>query len=835
MAQPQIVPQQDLMLKVAGLHTLPNSLSSVPEGALTIADNIVIDRDNCAEVRRGRDFYGTQLTTGTSLIQNIYQYKKTLLTRYNNTLAYDSNGLGTWVNYSGTFANPDTNYTCQSAQANSNFYITTASGVLKLDSVTATPTTAGVVRALGGSLALTGGSGFLANNGQVLYRIAWTHTDANNNVVIGAPSEQLTIGNSSGGSRNVNVTFVIPQGIDTTYTYRIYRSKQTTSLSIPPDDDTFLTFEATPTSGELIAGVITVTDITDESLLSTPLYTNPSLEGILLSNYQPPFAKVINTFKQSVFYCNTINKQSINLQLLAVGGASGLQINDTITIDGVVYVAKGAENTATGEFLLDTSGTPGENIESTTRSLINVINLYASNTSVYGYYTSGFTDTPGKFQVQRRDNNTTAFYITSSRDVWTPELPTSGTTVSSSNSIAANGASFSKSQQPEAVPIGYQIKMGSADEPITQALPLRDALIIFKTDGNYRITGTGPSDFQSLLFDSSAILNFPNTAVVLNNLIYAFTTQGVVEIDGNDVKIISRPIEKELFALASLPNFNLSFAIAYESDRKYILFVPNDQADQSPTLAYVYNVITDTWTNWTMGDISAGLVKAANDKLYTAQGTQPTAYLFEERKSNTKADYADEQYIVNITAYNHFILTVDDTTNISEGDLIYQLTAQSKVVQVINSTTLEVENDYVWEIGPASVIKPIGWEMQWVPQSAGNPGFVKTFRDVIFFTRDSTYETVTAGFATNFTQEGSTYDIDLHPVTSDGGWGDAPWGDTPWGDAGGAGQQALRTWTPLECRKANWLLVKLSGNEVYQSFGLEGLSINLEQISPRFR
>ena len=46
---------QELKLKIRGLYTHPNDLSEVPDGALAIADNIVIDEESVAASRRGFD------------------------------------------------------------------------------------------------------------------------------------------------------------------------------------------------------------------------------------------------------------------------------------------------------------------------------------------------------------------------------------------------------------------------------------------------------------------------------------------------------------------------------------------------------------------------------------------------------------------------------------------------------------------------------------------------------------------------------------------------------------------------------------------------------------
>ena len=47
---------QELTQRIAGLWTFPSDLTGAPEGSLAIADNIVIDRDNDAEPRRGFDY-----------------------------------------------------------------------------------------------------------------------------------------------------------------------------------------------------------------------------------------------------------------------------------------------------------------------------------------------------------------------------------------------------------------------------------------------------------------------------------------------------------------------------------------------------------------------------------------------------------------------------------------------------------------------------------------------------------------------------------------------------------------------------------------------------------
>jgi hypothetical protein len=91
------------MLRVRGLHTFSSYLSAIPEGALLQADNVVIDKDNVIEPRRGFTQYGTIGTIGTDIAKQLLIYKDRSLAHYNSTIAWD-NGSGTFTDYVATFS-----------------------------------------------------------------------------------------------------------------------------------------------------------------------------------------------------------------------------------------------------------------------------------------------------------------------------------------------------------------------------------------------------------------------------------------------------------------------------------------------------------------------------------------------------------------------------------------------------------------------------------------------------------------------------------------------------------------------------------------------------------
>jgi hypothetical protein len=86
-----------IRLKIAGLQTTANSLGSVPEGALVEASNIVIDKNDVVESRRGFKLYGS--LTASSIEQGL-NYKDIVLRHFGTSLEYDSSVTpGTFTKY----------------------------------------------------------------------------------------------------------------------------------------------------------------------------------------------------------------------------------------------------------------------------------------------------------------------------------------------------------------------------------------------------------------------------------------------------------------------------------------------------------------------------------------------------------------------------------------------------------------------------------------------------------------------------------------------------------------------------------------------------------------
>ena len=255
-----------------GRVTHSNPLSA-PQGTAIEAKNWELQRDNVYRKIRGRGAYGSGLPT-QAVIQ-LLQYKQRLIAHMgNSTLYYDSDGAGTFSQYSDvdagtTFTVPEAGYLIQALESAGNLYLTTAAGIMAIESLAGTIRPAGVPQGLGFDLNLTTGT-WLADNSAVAYRVAFSKVDGNSNTLRGAPSQRQEIINTSGGAQGSQLRIYIPDGITTSDYLELYRSSIVANTVTPPEDFQ-LAYKAQPTSAEITAGVMAVDDLLIDGLRGADL------------------------------------------------------------------------------------------------------------------------------------------------------------------------------------------------------------------------------------------------------------------------------------------------------------------------------------------------------------------------------------------------------------------------------------------------------------------------------------------------------------------------------------------------------------------------------------
>lgn len=881
---------QELHLKIRGVYSLPNLFSEVPEGALRRADNIVIDRESIAESRRGLKQYGTPVTSGDTDLRRIFNYQDKLLAHYGSTLKHDD-GTGSWTAYSATFAEPADGFRIRDCQSNKNLYVTTAAGVMKLDDVAGAWRAAGVPRPLDGVSTLVNIGGFLPTDNNVAYRSTLHYTDGNENEIVSAPSQRLVVPNASGSGMDVSLVWYLPTGLTTEYSLRVYRSAESGDLLNEAGDELQLVNETKLTSTDIVNGYMTIVDNTPSSLRGAFLYTSPTQEGISNQNDQPPFALDACLFKDHVLYFNVKSKHRLNTTLIGAGdgaltfvadnvvttnasaivtsvadtsilhvgmkvkaaagipstarilsidtatqvtmtvnatatGARNVEFQDIVTLDGVEYFAASATSLVNHEFEAEIASTPATNIESTALSLVFAVNQNPTNSTVYAFYTSSFEDIPGSFSIEERGIGGDSFSISSTAgDSFNPPFPSAG--LDSSNNEAPGTIMVAKPGQPEAVPLKNKFATGIKNGQ--RILALRDSAYALG-EKIVRFTGTDISNFDTEDLDSTVKLIAPESAVVFNDAIFAMTDQGVVKISSNGVAVVSRPIEDDLLRVSSdlFTSFSeLAFGVAYESARRYYLWLPDDEEDTAPTKAAVYNAFTNSWT-YHVQTRTAGFVSPTDDKLYLAD--PELGQLFQERKTFSRLDYADEEFDVSITDSDGLTVELADTSDLAEGMLLQQDFREAIITEVVDATSVTVDTDIEWAVDDATAFTPIEGELRWVPISASNPAVLKHFQEIALLFRDADFSSLEATFSNNFFPVEETQEINAKDLG--GAWGVGEYGEVPWG-VPQRGEQLLRTIVPRNRQRCAWINLGITTREVFGNYKLAGLSVTFEPMSQR--
>ena len=377
----------ETVLSAKGLQTSPNNLGAGSLGALVEASNVMIRYPDVIEPRRGQQFYA-QAITGAGTLDQMILFQDTVVVHSSSDQLHYYDGDPTLETIGGTITPARDDQRLKSAVSASNLHLATDAGVQVLEDLTNSRSyrPSGLPFPTQPFLdlyaATDSSNNWLDNGNSVAYRIVFGYVDLHDRLYLGPPSPfPITIANTSGAARAVSIRIdttnlpTIPSGdLFPRLFVQVYRSAEFTT-GIEPNDELYLVterfFQPTETS------VITINDETPSNLVGgAKLYTNPTAEGAVQENSPAPFARDVASWDQRLWYANTEQPQSLGLQIVGVGGTTGLQVGDKIRFayadDSVVVTMEAVSGTPTDidEFTITTSGTPSENVDNTTRSLV---------------------------------------------------------------------------------------------------------------------------------------------------------------------------------------------------------------------------------------------------------------------------------------------------------------------------------------------------------------------------------------------------------------------------------------------------------------------------------
>jgi hypothetical protein len=820
---------ENVELTLGGLFTSVNSQSKVPPGALLVADNIDIPFAGLAQPRRGFQRIAGAFASTDDRATKLFKYEDKLLANYGDAnpsdlLAYFD--AGTWTNIETaagvTEFSPPSDYRMRFVLSNKNCYFTSSRGVYKLDAYNGDAILAGSPPALDLYGEVDGNPpGFLSNGNSVAYRLVWAREDANGNLVMGAPSPRFVVTNSSGGDSTVNLEWTVPRrvadSIDTSFFAMIFRSEQVNG--VPSDEMQLVRRQPAPAS----AFTDSWNDAVPDELRGAFLYTSPSQEGITKANYRPPVARDVALFRDRVWYANVNTYQQIVIEITSTA-SSGLGVGDTIVIDGTTFTAAAAENFASRQFEVFSTGAEDDDVVATAHSLCRCINQQASGATpvgtVFAYYIGDPSDAPGKILLEGRVASDTTWTVTTTGDGWAIGLD-GGASGTSSNNRKPNGIYWSKPGQPEGVPAGNIMYAGSENYAILRILAMRDVIFVFKEDGLYRITGFNDESFSVDEFDLTCKLVGSECCATLDNRVFALTEQGV-QVIGDTTTPISDQILldfQQLIADAEDQINDYGFGLGFDSDRKFLLALPSSGSSEAAEQIYVFNTITAAWTRHVYS-VTSGLIDG--DTLY--MGDANSNYVLEERRTYTNLDFADFLLSTTITSVGVNSCVLNSGSDlISVGDILYKTSTLFAVITSVNTITSTVtyDADPGFSVGAIDVLKAIQTAITWVPQSGKNPGITKQYHTVQMIFKQDFSGTGYVSFTTDLS--GSAESVPLEGFGA-GDWGLFLWGDSVWG--GTPLRRPVRQWIPRNKQRCTLLNVSFSHAVGFSWWQLEGVIVH---------
>ena len=336
---------------------------------------------------------------------------------------------------------------------------------------------------------------------------------------------------------------------------------------------------------------------------------------------------------------------TVTMSANATGTSAGatIRFGDVLTVAGVDFVAWSGVNQTPlpiGRRGFYSIGALPNDLKSTRVDLAATFLARAINdaaraallsvvaTSVPGGGGNGALGNTGTLLLERTDLINTAFTVKSTKpQAWRPAIGDDvNDTLTSTQDDKPHRVYFSRPDEPEAVPLLNYIDIGSESKPIQRLIPLADALLVFKEDGLYRLTGSPPDNWTLTLLDPSLRLVRPEACAVLDDIAYCWTNRGVCSVDETGVRMVisAGKIETELFSaqgsILGEDGYHGCRILTSQRHQLVLLTLPNtglEAPQYASTRAYCFAAKTGQWTKWAALYLRCG-ASGSNGVLWTA-------------------------------------------------------------------------------------------------------------------------------------------------------------------------------------------------------------------------
>ena len=316
-------------------------------------------------------------------------------------------------------------------------------------------------------------------------------------------------------------------------------------------------------TGTYTSGSAVVTGISDTTGLYAGMYVTDSANGPTTNGTRVPTGTLIQSVDSSTQITMTANA-------LASGTAQTFIAGDYLTVNSVRFHAwpRGTASyladdwtmpaqcfTVTGSAGQDASGGRGIMMLAMC-NLATAVNRYCLATKGYhvraiplgDHATRWFTDASGGSGEPAAVGTIGISFEEIGQSGILPSLSTScptawdvGLAATADDPTTLNRVYWSAVDEPEAVPLLNYVHIGAADKRVLALVLLRSALLVFKEDGCWRITGAPPSSWNVELLDPTLQLLRPEVVSVSQNAAYAWCRGGFFEVTENGAQSLRGP------------------------------------------------------------------------------------------------------------------------------------------------------------------------------------------------------------------------------------------------------------------------------------------------------
>lgn len=206
---------------------------------------------------------------------------------------------------------------------------------------------------------------------------------------------------------------------------------------------------------------------------------------------------------------------------------------------------------------------------------------------------------------------------------------------------------YSKPDEPEAFPLTQFVDVGDSGSAVLALAALDDALLVWKEDGLYSVTGAPPSSWVVDEVDTRTRLIAPECVCVLDGVCFALTDRGVVAATAGGVQVVSGPIATELrqytqtLPLGNTDHKRAWWMAAHQRLGLVVLGVGSSGNADATAVQYVFHARAGgRWSKWTRADRCAAY-DPAEDRMVVAPGVDSWSLVYERSDEDSAASYRD--------------------------------------------------------------------------------------------------------------------------------------------------------------------------------------------------